>query len=340
MAPGDFTSILQPYDLHALQSRECYVRIQLRNALLEVAVADVGASDSLYAGTVKTEGGIMQILDLEEFPTIFRRFAGIGLKDAARRLDEIVTDENIPLNQSKIDQLGPTGFVASRMSVQPAIQAAIGGVEAAFRNRGISIAIVGEDHTYQSTSSDLKLVKQFATSMSYDEAVEMIAAQKPWNQGGLGGLDERVRTRMLLGKAMFEKETESYPGSLQDQARAQQLILLARGGMRFAPDLIIVEKGLQYDIAVHERTVIKEETIMNNLQNEFTNEHRSMALAAYIFLCVAGGDQTTSDRILIFIGERHKDIFDYFDDFALRSQTIPWVRRRPRTYLLLPSHVR
>lgn len=279
----------------------------------------------------------VKLLDLNEYAWLSRRFTEATLQTAPGVLDNFVVEEKIPLDENNLNLLPQTSN-STRTNSTPGVQVVINSIDAVFQQQGISIAFIGEDHTYQNPSKDLLLMKQLERAgMTWEEAVEMKESEKPWSQPGV--IVNQLPLKVQLAQLTFQKDVQSYPGSLLDQARAKALILLANGAMRYLPDLMIMEKGLQYDVANHGRTVIKEEDIMNNLQNEFTADHRSAALAAYIFLCVAGGDQSGSSRILIFMGERHKNVFEFFEAFAQHSQVIPWIKRRPRHYLLVRSNV-
>jgi hypothetical protein len=67
-------------------------------------------------------------------------------------------------------------------------------------------------------------------------------------------------------------------------------------------------------------------------------DQRSFAVAGYMFLCIAGGDQNHHDRIIVFFGERHIDILDDLEYFV-RHSSADWVQKRPRSYLIIPSQV-
>ena len=65
----------------------------------------------------------------------------------------------------------------------------------------------------------------------------------------------------------------------------------------------------------------------------------SIVVAGYILLCLASGNQTTNDLVIIFFGERHKDILEQFEYIAGHGGRtgVDWVEKRPRTLSVIRS---
>jgi hypothetical protein len=122
---------------------------------------------------------------------------------------------------------------------------------------------------------------------------------------------------------------------LKDYPRAQAIIKLADGGETVAPDLVILERGMIYNPGNSKKFVKEEELIATG----FSIKQRSAVVAAYLFLCAGGGKIGENFRVLIFFGEEHKDIFDWFEGLAQMSVSLPWVKGSKRNYGLVPSHV-
>ncbi len=66
-----------------------------------------------------------------------------------------------------------------------------------------------------------------------------------------------------------------------------------------------------------------------------TKRQRSMVVAGYILLCLASGDQTHTDKVIVFFGEEHEDILNHFETLA--GTLAPYVQGRTRTFLIVKS---
>jgi hypothetical protein len=229
---------------------------------------------------------------------------------------------------------------------QPDTQASIGTIQNIFGKPGISIAMCGENHKYKDGPPDRP--KKDPLIQAAKQEVRNWNSQNPQNPFTLKRFfkddnpdywknDLKPRINQYAAKKLeFEDEVRRYRLSVQDQARAQQLILLASGAMEIQPDLVILERALKHGAPASSQKFVKEEDLINTA---LSIKQRSAILAAYLFLCAAGGDRSDNFRVLIFIGEEHKDLFDCFEDLAQHSAALPWVKDIKRNYGLLPSHV-
>jgi hypothetical protein len=127
----------------------------------------------------------------------------------------------------------------------------------------------------------------------------------------------------------------------RDHARAEFLIGAIAGGT-IAPSIVLFERGMTYTtngLACH---LVRETNLTTAPAGDFglglSKSQRSMVVAGYMLLCVAGGDQSTIDRFFLFYGENHMDILTHFEYFV-RHTSATWVQRRPRNLFQIRSHV-
>jgi hypothetical protein len=150
-----------------------------------------------------------------------------------------------------------------------------------------------------------------------------------------------VKTQKLSGKNLAEKQRDWDKSDL-DRQRATGLLLTTGGVAYPAPDLVVFERGMQYTAPTVPATAREDNltapTINPGAGQGLRGAERSFVIAGYVFLCVAGGNQTHHDRVMIFFGENHTDIVEHFEYLA-RHSSADWVQRRPRHFLIVPSHV-
>lgn len=230
----------------------------------------------------------------------------------------IRTNENpLPGTQSydKISCLG--------VGVEPAI----GTIQNLFGKSGISLVMCGEDHRYKDDAP---------VQPKLDAMVEAL------NTGDTDGWSPRLMAETqsraqayAAAQNTYQTDLAHYNTSMSDYRRALSLCVLSGGGEQFPkPGLTVVERRMQYDPpgpTARETDLIKQ---------GFSNKQRSALIAAYIFLCVAGGDQGGNDRVLIFFGEEHADILDQFEYMVRNSIHVTWLNKRKRNYGIIASHVR
>jgi hypothetical protein len=207
------------------------------------------------------------------------------------------------------------------------VEIAIGTIQAVFGKAGISIAMLGEDHGYKEDAPRPPNVP--AELQGIEDSLDELRVTDP---GFFRQIGRRV-AEFQHAQRTYQADSAHYEKSLLDMRRAQTITTLADGGEQIPkPDLTIVERAMQYD---PQSNPVRETDI---IKHGFTIKQRSALIAAYIFLSVAGGDQSGDDRVLILFGAQHADIFDYFDEFARKSKSIPWIKMRKRNYAVIKSH--
>lgn len=73
---------------------------------------------------------------------------------------------------------------------------------------------------------------------------------------------------------------------------------------------------------------------------DFNEMQRSVGIAAYIALCVAGGDQSKQAKVLVPFGENHiADIVTSFEYFVAHCLAVRGLNKRPRVYYVFRSSV-
>ena len=249
---------------------------------------------------------------------------------AVARLDELIPGLKLTGGAS-----GGAPCKHSVQTAQPHVNAAVGSLQSAFGTKGsISIAICGENHDYLQVPGPSPFgmpPQQMITALGLEAAMEMFLETKREAHGD-AKFDEMVQKH--------ERKVAAWQIAEQDRQRAEDLMRLADGGKAFGdPGLILMERKLKHDIGLKRREVVSEEELLPHCEGSATPEGRSIVFAAYIFLCVAAGNQTDNDQILVFIGARHADIIDYFEAFVSGSKTVTWLKSRPRNHVVIPSFV-
>jgi len=106
--------------------------------------------------------------------------------------------------------------------------------------------------------------------------------------------------------------------------------------------LLVFERGMaaKYPIPGVAQPIVREENLTTVVAGDMglglTKSQRSVVVAGYIFLLLAGGDQHTIDKVILFYGENHNDILTSFEYFV-RHTTCSWVQNRPRTMMFFRS---
>lgn len=216
----------------------------------------------------------------------------------------------------------------------PNVNVAISGLRSVLSETGISIAVFGEEHTYQKPKPSVGPLSDL------DKEMKGII-----RDGDTGGFDERDIRRFQkkfddrrLQKQNLAPHVDFWNLSDLDRQRGDRIAELAEGGVAFPKaDLVVLERGLLYQTPLDE--TIMEDVITGSAESGWSIKMRSAIISAFIFLCVAGG-QSANDRVLVFFGEEHaEDILNFFEFFALYSTQVSWVRTRKRQYCLVSSHI-
>lgn len=302
-------------------------------------------------------------------PEVFKQLQPVlGTKRSAilKAMDEAVSKRSIVLTPTNAPSIPAQ---AEHIKIQADLNSARGGLQNIFNRPGISLAISGEDHRYQRPEPVLRsprevlqsnnvsvvllnnpIVQSYmnnqpdvALSKKFREILLNPMSLKSHQQGWLadyieGELDSVAPIDITARNKAHSDEQDWFNNSKLDQERGTQLKLLAQGGAQFPQaDLVLLEKKLREFYPFNEADLY-EEQLFPNLES-LNAKKRSEIIAAYLFLSLADGDQSKQDRVLILIGENHKDIPDHLEEFVQKSTAITWVKNRLRAYLNIASHV-
>lgn len=112
------------------------------------------------------------------------------------------------------------------------------------------------------------------------------------------------------------------------------------------PTLVVSERGLLYPAAGVLANSNANETNLTTVYPPFVPPHnyglglsfkeRNWVIAGYILACVATGPQNAQDRVLVFFGENHHEIYKHFELLTKCTSAIH-VQRRPREYVTIRS---
>lgn len=112
------------------------------------------------------------------------------------------------------------------------------------------------------------------------------------------------------------------------------------GGL--APTMVVFERGMAYPSPRITGHIARETNLTTANAGDFglglSPSQRSMVVAGYLVLCLAGGDQNNIDKVILFYGEEHRDIIlNYFEYFAAHTQA-DYLKKRIRTLLMIRSY--
>ncbi|WP_316803598.1 hypothetical protein [Pedobacter nototheniae] len=111
------------------------------------------------------------------------------------------------------------------------------------------------------------------------------------------------------------------------------------------PGLVVFERALTYN-APKDISIVRESNLTTAKSNggmvdfgiELSKAQRSMVVAGYLVLYVASGNQQDINRIVMFYGANHNDIYSYFDYFA-RHTGAYYVVKETRDFYNIKSNV-
>ncbi|UZJ64612.1 hypothetical protein OKW96_20090 [Sphingobacterium sp. KU25419] len=111
-----------------------------------------------------------------------------------------------------------------------------------------------------------------------------------------------------------------------------------------SPNLVVFERGLTYDAPNH-IPVVRESNLTTARSHggfvdfgmELSRTQRSRVVAGYLALCIGSGNQQDINRILLFYGANHDDIYNYVDYFA-RHTAAYYVLKETRNFFNIRSH--
>jgi hypothetical protein len=121
--------------------------------------------------------------------------------------------------------------------------------------------------------------------------------------------------------------------SAADHARAHAIISAVRADT-LHPNLLIFERDLAYGQTRIPCPMIHEEALTTSREGNFgrglTRGQRCMVVAGYIHLCIAAGEQSGIDRIVLFFDSHQIGILDDFKYFVEHTRSSP-IKARPYT---------
>lgn len=259
-------------------------------------------------------------------------FEGVGAT-VLRAIDDCIKEGIFPMGKAQGGNSGdqPGNDV---VKFQPNRNVAISGIRGVLSEAGISIVVLGEEHTYQKP-------KPSVPPLSYLDK-EMKGLINSGDTEGFSQKDLAPFIRRIDGRRQEKQNLgpriNFWNLSDLDRQRGDAVAEIAGGGVAFPKaDLVIFERGLTYQGPVDETYM--EDVITGSAESGWTIRTRSALISAFIFLCIACGE-AANDRVLVFFGEEHAlDILNFFEFFASNSTQAGSVRTRRRHYGLIPSHV-
>jgi hypothetical protein len=159
-----------------------------------------------------------------------------------------------------------------------------------------------------------------------------------WSQSDFSYANKVVQEYRDKKNEFKSFDFKRHNAALKDFSRAELLQDLGKSGTTFPKaDLIVIERGLKKFYGLGGSSVVREDDLLP--AETFSIRQRSLLVAAYLFFCAVAGGQQDDARVLLFFGEEHRDIIDFFEYFALYSDAHRWIRKLSRNYCLIPSHV-
>lgn len=126
-----------------------------------------------------------------------------------------------------------------------------------------------------------------------------------------------------------------------DAARARTVID-AISAEQIELTLPVFERGMagRYPSPTFDGSIVREENITQyrgcNFGFGLRARQRSLVMAGYLVLLLAGGSQTSREKVLLFYGANHQDILAGFDSLAAAADTTHHLLKRPRYLLVMP----
>ncbi|GAA0935383.1 hypothetical protein [Virgisporangium aurantiacum] len=161
---------------------------------------------------------------------------------------------------------------------------------------------------------------------------------------------KQVGTAGAICVTLVGESHQHLDGSLTaDHDRAKTLLtFMTTGGRLDATGVVLLERKMEarykpYPMPFAPNSMLETEvprTGGGTLEAGLDLEQRDYVLAGYLFLTLAGGDQSTIDNIVVFRGSRHVEFLDKFEYFAKTAANVTGVdrvARRPRTLVFADS---
>jgi hypothetical protein len=132
----------------------------------------------------------------------------------------------------------------------------------------------------------------------------------------------------------------------EDRKRAgNYLTAIGTATPTLTPTVIVLERGLKYVVpaGIHivretNLTTAKRAGVAEDFGLALTKSQRSMVVGGYLALCVASGNQQDINKILMFYGANHDDIFQHFD-YCGRHTKGAYILKEVRQFFNIRSYV-
>lgn len=135
----------------------------------------------------------------------------------------------------------------------------------------------------------------------------------------------------------------------QDRARSLLKEMTTNGRLAFT-DVLVLERDHEKRYKPYPQPFAPDSVLESNiprtisqiLEQGLDRDQRDIVLAGYLFLVIAGGDQSTVDTVVLLRGSLHAGFLDRFEYFAKTTTNvtgIDWVGRRPRQLVMVDSLV-
>lgn len=137
---------------------------------------------------------------------------------------------------------------------------------------------------------------------------------------------------------------ESHVNQPDHQRAVNYLAAMNATPPTLSPNLVVFERGLTYN-APNNIPIVRESNLTTAKANggmvdfgmELSRVQRSMVVGGYLALCVGSGNQQDINRIILFYGANHNDIYTYFDYFA-RHTSAYYVEKETRNFFNIKSN--
>ncbi|WP_131538876.1 hypothetical protein [Pedobacter nototheniae] len=130
-----------------------------------------------------------------------------------------------------------------------------------------------------------------------------------------------------------------------DHTRAESYIAaMSTTPPALTPNVVVFERGLTYN-SPKDIPIVRESNLTTAKSNggmvdfgmELSKSQRSMVVGGYLALCVGSGNQNDINRIILFYGANHNDIYNYFDYFGRHTSAF-YVEKEIRNFFNIKSN--
>lgn len=198
----------------------------------------------------------------------------------------------------------------------------------------------------QVNTAVLKAVNELITNASNKPVGADVAAIRTDNPARtLPAAVQRLFTSQPASSTSIVLLGEAHNDPADRQRAADYLAAMSATPPSLTPSLIVLERAIGYTPPVG-IPVVREENLTTarraGVQLDFglqlTKSQRSTVVAGFLALCVASGNQQDINRIFMFYGANHDDIFKAFDYYVRHSSGF-YVEKEIRNFFNISSNV-